>query len=87
MHITHQQVDCQKAKVHPGVQRDPVETRQRRARGGPCWPFPPSKSAAQCLKQKRWLKKLERCWAVKHCREERDKGGRLSDVYTDKEDL
>lgn len=63
--ITHQQADCQKAKVHPGVQRDPVETRQRRVGRGPCWPFPLSESSAQCqVQMRRWLKRLEHHWAV-----------------------
>lgn len=32
---THQQADCHKAKVRPGVQRDPMETRQRRVKRAP----------------------------------------------------
>lgn len=54
MHITHQQANCHRAEVHPGVQRDPVETRQRRVKTGPCWPFPLSEFSAQDLEQMRW---------------------------------
>lgn len=88
MHTTYQRADCQKVKVHPGVQRDPVETKQRRVRRGPCWPFPLSKSSAQHLVwMRRWLKRLGRCWAVTHCGKEDRKHKIIRCVYIEKEQL
>lgn len=69
--ITHQQADCQKARVRPGVLRDPVETRQRRVRRGSCWPFLLLDSSAQYLvRMMSRLTMLEHCSAVTNCRPE-----------------
>lgn len=70
MHVIYQQADSQKAKVHPDVPRDPVETRRRRVRRGPCWPFLLLESSAQCLVQMRCLKRLEHCWTATNCKTE-----------------
>lgn len=63
--ITYQRADCQRTKVHLDVQTDPVETRQRRVRTGPCWSYPQSESSALNLRMKSWCKSLRQCWAGK----------------------